>query len=232
MESDDSSEPTEWKKFFTVVPGLSMEVCLAQFWSSLGTSKVDFELKFHGLLCSVTGTATGADRVAAGAYGDGLFLNSSNNGFTRIDISAPLRKEHISFSASLDTLRRFIRPTDSIVKSLKSRDVLPDSRQVHELVLTYSVKVSEASSITCRFPRMNDVLYDSIFENFCVIGKPLLGVTCSPTINYFQLTHSPHLLCQCLIKTRKLLVFKMSTQNPSRLQKAPSLSRFKLPLGA
>jgi tripeptidyl-peptidase-2 len=171
VESDDSNEPTEWKKIFSVVPGMTMEVCLAQFWSSLGSSNVTFELKFHGIVCSVSGTATGSDLIAAGATGEGLFLNSSNNGFTRLDISATLRKEHISFSASLDTLRRFIRPSESQVKALNSRDVLPDSRQIHELVLSYSVKLGDACSITCRFPRMNDVLYDSIFENFCVIGK-------------------------------------------------------------
>ena len=65
---------------------------------------VDVDVKFHGLLCSVSGSASGAERVAMAAHGEGLFFNSSNNGFTRVDLVAPLRKEAISVSASLGTI--------------------------------------------------------------------------------------------------------------------------------
>lgn len=70
-----------------------------------------------------------------------------------------------------DTLRRCIRPTaDYKITPLKSRDVLPDTKQVHQLELTYEVKVAEGdSTITPQFPRMNEVLYESTFENFCCI---------------------------------------------------------------
>ncbi|RKO93930.1 Tripeptidyl peptidase II-domain-containing protein, partial [Blyttiomyces helicus] len=71
-------------------------------------------------------------------------------------------------------LRRFLRPTDSQIAPLKSRDVLPDSRRLHELVLTYSVKIADAGagiSVTPRSPRFNALIYDSIAEGFALIEE-------------------------------------------------------------
>ncbi|KAJ3043557.1 tripeptidyl-peptidase II Tpp2 [Rhizophlyctis rosea] len=167
-----SSEESTYTKLFPVLSNVALEVCLAQFWSSLGKTNVSIELKFHGILAAVSVATSGGLGSSSGSGGDLVYLNSGNHGFSRVDLCAPVRKEVVSPSVSFDTLRRFIRPTESQISPLKSRDVLPDSRQLHQLVLTYSVKLTDAGSgtnVTPRFPKFNDVLYDAAVESFALI---------------------------------------------------------------
>ncbi|KAI8995893.1 subtilase family-domain-containing protein [Gaertneriomyces semiglobifer] len=166
------AEQAVYTKLFPVQSYTTLEVCLAQFWSSLDPSVVDVELKFHGIQCSFSNNHNSGYGAATGTGGDLVYLNSGNNGFTRVDVCSGIRREEITASATLDTFRRFIRPTDSEVSPLKSRDVLPDSRQVHQLVLTYSLKVSDAANgmnITPSVPRVSNVLYDSCLESFVLV---------------------------------------------------------------
>ncbi|KAJ3047136.1 tripeptidyl-peptidase II Tpp2 [Rhizophlyctis rosea] len=170
--TNSSEEEGSHTKLFPVLPNVTLEVCLAQFWSSPGKTNVSIELKFHGILCSVSGSTSGGLGASSGSGGDLVYLNSGNHGFARVDVSTPIRKEIVSPSVSLDTLRRFFRPTDYQITPLKSRDVLPDSKQVHQLTLTYSVKLTDAGSgtnVTPRFPKFNDVLYDAAVESFVLI---------------------------------------------------------------
>nr|KAJ3422634.1 tripeptidyl-peptidase II Tpp2 [Polyrhizophydium stewartii] len=161
-----AGEESVYKKDFAVLPNATIEVCLAQFWSSLDPSTVSVELKFHGLLASFSGTANAGTSVTLGSGGDLQYINPGSHGFTRVDVAAPVRNEELVPSVSLDTLRKTIRPASATISPLKSRDVLPDSRQLHQLVLTFPIKLQEGTSITPRFPRMNDMLYDSSIENF------------------------------------------------------------------
>ncbi|TPX63343.1 hypothetical protein SpCBS45565_g06696 [Spizellomyces sp. 'palustris'] len=170
--STSDAEQSVYTKLFPVLSYATLEVCLAQFWSSLESSRVDVELKFHGIFASVSTGNQGGLGATTGSGGDLVMLNSGNNGFTRVDLWTGVRKEEISLSVTLDTLRRFIRPNDAIISPLKSRDVLPDTRQLHQLVLTYIVKISETGggvNITPRVPKANEVLYDAFFESFVLI---------------------------------------------------------------
>ena len=147
-----------------------MELCLAQFWSSLKQTTVSVELKFHSLLCSASGEVLGGFGAGSGCS-DVLSLSSGVHGFTRLDVTSQLRKEDIAPSVSLDTYRKFIRPSaDYLISPLESRDVLPDSKQVHQLALTYSFSIpNDDVKVVPRIPRMNEVLYESTFENFCLL---------------------------------------------------------------
>lgn len=78
-------------KYFPVLPGVTLEVCLAQFWSSIGESNVDVEIKFHGV----------------GLKAGEIVLNSGNNGIQRVDLAVSLRKEEVSPSVSLGSFHRF-----------------------------------------------------------------------------------------------------------------------------
>lgn len=69
------------KKQFPVVGGVTLEICLAQFWSSLGNHKVSLEITFHGVQI--------ANNVAGGS---GISINGSN-AFTRLDIVSSIRRE-------------------------------------------------------------------------------------------------------------------------------------------
>jgi tripeptidyl-peptidase-2 len=64
-----------------------------------------------------------------------------------------MRRQALSVSASLDTLRRFLRPSDSVISPLKSRDVLPNGKQLMSLNLSYELNYTESIKLTPRFPR-------------------------------------------------------------------------------
>ena len=140
---------------------------MCQYWSSVGETATSVEIVFHGIKLKSSSVATGGFGNFSG--GDLIYLDSGNTGVARCDISAPLRKENIVVSVSLDTLRKSIRPSNAQLSPLKSRDILPDSRRLHQLILTYPIKVTEdVTSIKPIFARANGVLYDSYFENYSI----------------------------------------------------------------
>ncbi|KAI8919806.1 subtilase family-domain-containing protein [Powellomyces hirtus] len=164
-------DPSVYKKVFAVLPSVTLEICLAQFWSSLEPSEVDVEITFHGIFCAVSGGHQAGLSVTSGSGGD-LACVSAAGGFARLDFFAGVRREEVKAGLSLGSLRRYIRPTNYVISALKSRDILPNTKQLHQLVLTYTITVSEAGSgvnIIPRFPKMNAILYDAWFEGFAVI---------------------------------------------------------------
>ncbi|KAI8818578.1 subtilase family-domain-containing protein [Fimicolochytrium jonesii] len=169
--TDTTEDLTEHRKIFPILPNATLEVCLAQFWSSLNTSEVEVEIKLHGIITTISSHNQGANSVTSGSGGDLTVVNAAG-GFARLDFWTGLRKEEVHADVSLDTLRRSLRPTEYTITPLKSRDVLPNTRQLHQLVLTYSLKVTDAGTglnITPRAPRMNEMLYDAWFESFVLI---------------------------------------------------------------
>ncbi|CAO3677502.1 unnamed protein product [Rhizopus stolonifer] len=67
-------------KCFSVRAIFTFELCLAQFWSALGKHVVDISLNFHGV--QITGSFANGKST--------LFLEHQ---LTRLDVSAPLRRE-------------------------------------------------------------------------------------------------------------------------------------------
>lgn len=177
-----AGEERSYKKLnFPVLPNVTLEVfsdliqlCLAQFWSSLESSKVTISLKFHGIQCSVSSGASASYGAVGSSGGCDLLINAGINGHSRIDVYSGLRLENfvpkITFGTDFsnsDQLSKVYRPTEeSFIRPLKSRDVLPDGRQAHELQLTYKLEIMESSTVLPKFPRFNNVLYDSSFVNF------------------------------------------------------------------
>ena len=115
---------------FAVKGGLTLEMCIAHYWSSLGQSELSFELVFHSLLPSPSVVhISPAMRIA------------------RVDVEAHLAVEELNPSASLTTLRRAIRPSSFVVRPLlPERDRIWDGRQVFEQVCTYNFTVPEGLS--------------------------------------------------------------------------------------
>ena len=165
----ENDVPT-FTKTFRVIPGMTMEVCLAQFWSSLNSTNVKLSIKFSGLLLSTSSESV--LRHSCTNSGDSLLINSGNHGFTRLNVFNTIRKEEYNFNLSLDTIRRVLRPLSEPPKiaPLASRDVLPLNKQCHEFILIYKLILNDShSSVSIKCPRFNDVLYDSCFENFCIL---------------------------------------------------------------
>jgi len=151
----DDTQEQKFTKSYPVIPNTVIEICLAQFWSSLGESNISLEVHFHSIL------------VNDSPYGD-IILKESDfiNG---IDLIAPLRKEGLNISCSLNTLSRSIKPSEELITAMKSRDVLPDTKQILQLVLTYEFKLSENANVNIRFPSLNNYIYDSAHEGLFII---------------------------------------------------------------
>ncbi|RUS20247.1 subtilase family-domain-containing protein [Endogone sp. FLAS-F59071] len=133
---------------FSVKSGLNIEFALAQFWSSLGNHVVDLEVSFHGI-------HFGGSLADAGGM---VYLDN----LTRLDIVAPIRREEdVNPTASFDTLRRIIRPTDVILRPLSvERDVLSNGRQIYGLHLNYPFRATESTTVSPKFPALFDKMYD------------------------------------------------------------------------
>lgn len=58
-----------------------------------------------------------------------------------------------------------LRPTESKIKPLTSRDVVPDGRQIYQNLLLYTLHVSKSQEVSLHAPMLSDVLYESEFES-------------------------------------------------------------------
>ena len=138
---------------FAVVQGSTLEVMVAQFWSSLGDCTLNMEIIFHGVEIST-------DRSNAP-----MVLDGAGGGTVKVIARAPLAREKIKPSAKLDILRIPLRPTDAALTPLRApRDVLPGGRTIHSLVLTYALSLSEPGKVTPRVNLFNRYVYDSEIE--------------------------------------------------------------------
>jgi tripeptidyl-peptidase-2 len=171
-----------------VTGGRTLELCLAQFWSSLGESVIDYRVKFRGLAPDRHEVTLTPDEPLA-----------------RVEVTALTGEETFSPSARLDTLRRVVPPAEAVIRPMsEERDRLPDGRVEHELVLTYRFEKSEPGGVTPRFPLNDQLLYDSDFGTQLwllfdsgkrrvatgdVFPKPV-QVAKGPHVLKFQLRHS------------------------------------------
>jgi hypothetical protein len=78
-ENDNESEKVTLDEYFKVVPGVMMEITLAPYWPTSKECVFDFEIQFHGVKATVSGSTNGNDKAIAGV-GSGMFLNSGNTG--------------------------------------------------------------------------------------------------------------------------------------------------------
>ncbi|MCK4341305.1 MAG: S8 family serine peptidase [Phycisphaerae bacterium] len=134
---------------FKVVPGRTLELCLAQYWSMIGESEIEAEVIFHGVV---------PDRAALSIDGSAVA--------TRMSVETPLRSERVSPKASLNTLRRSVRPSDSEMRPLDGvRDQLPEQRQIYELILTYDFEVEDSGTVTPRVAMLDILEYQESWQS-------------------------------------------------------------------
>ncbi|MBC8325289.1 MAG: S8 family serine peptidase [Verrucomicrobia subdivision 3 bacterium] len=125
-------EGAERVESFAVTGGRTLELCLAQYWSSLGEAEAEFTLQFHGLVP--------ASEVVSM---DGNDLTDS------VVVTAPLRDERVSPSGSFKTWRRSVRPTNAVIRPLDPvRDRLDDEEQIHEMMITYNFDQANPARVT------------------------------------------------------------------------------------
>ncbi|MEO0629303.1 MAG: tripeptidyl peptidase II, partial [Planctomycetota bacterium] len=111
--------------------GRTVELALAQNWSSLGEGEFDVTVRFRGV------QPEPSQIMIDGAHY-----------VTPMNISSPLRDANVRPSGSFTGLRRSIRPTDWTISALDStRDMLPEGRQTYEIVLEYDLSMSDDGTV-------------------------------------------------------------------------------------
>ncbi|KAJ1399212.1 Tripeptidyl-peptidase II domain [Sesbania bispinosa] len=138
---------------FRVVSGQTLELVIAQFWSSgIGsheTASVDFEVVFHGIKVNQ----------------EEVILDGSEAP-VRIDAETLLVSEELAPVAILNKIRVPYRPIDSKIIALSTdRDKLPSGKQILALTLTYKVKLEDGAQVKPHIPLLNDRIYDTKFES-------------------------------------------------------------------
>ncbi len=125
-------EGAERVESFAVTGGRTLELCLAQYWSSLGEAEAEFTLQFHGLVPS-----------------SDTFTLDGNDLTDSVMVTAPLRDERLSPSGSYKTWRRSVRPTKAEIRPLDPvRDRLDDEEQIHEMIITYNFDQAKPARVT------------------------------------------------------------------------------------
>ena len=127
----------------------TLEVCLAQFWSSLGASTLDLSAEFISVSpsCPTLGI-------------------SGTEGEAQLNISALFAGLTLEPQGKLTHRRRALRPEPaaSVRPLCPIRDILPDGRRTHELELTYKFSVGEKCKVRPMAGALARYLYECAFE--------------------------------------------------------------------
>lgn len=86
------------------------------------------------------------------------------SGIQRIDLTSLAREELVP-SIQLKTASMVLKPTETKISPLTSRDILPHGRQIYQNLLTYVLNLSKPQEVAFSFPLLNNVLYESEFES-------------------------------------------------------------------
>ncbi|CAI9260290.1 unnamed protein product [Lactuca saligna] len=147
------SSPSTKSFTFSVEAGRTMELAIAQFWSSgIGsqeTAVVEFEIAFHGINLSRSEVILDGSEAPV-----------------RIEAQALLSSEKLIPIAKLNKIRVPYRPVDVKMSALSAdRDRLPNGKQILALTLTYKFKLEEGADVKPQIPLLNNRIYDNKFES-------------------------------------------------------------------
>ncbi|GIL53884.1 hypothetical protein Vafri_9378 [Volvox africanus] len=152
---------SEYLNSLRVCGGTTLELTLAQFWSSPGFSLLqDIELSFYGVELSSDGSS--GQRPGTDLALEGAELAK------KVLVSAPTwsRATRIKPEAKLTSLHIPLRPVEASLEPLTAeRDALTDGRVIYRLLLTYKTALSEPGKFKPSLPLINKQIYDSPLES-------------------------------------------------------------------
>lgn len=103
----------------------------------------------------------------------------------RIDVRSLLQNETLDPSVTLSKIQQTLYPSSVEKKTSKEqRDILPNNRQIYEMILTYNFKLENAGKVVVRASILHEILYESPLESqFWMVfdsNKQLIakGVSC------------------------------------------------------
>lgn len=144
-----------------------LEVCIAKYWSTAGSTEITVNVEFHGISTSndskfIVGLLKKEIRlISVQLFSD---IMHAANGVHRIDLRT-LRSEEVTPAISLKNAIQILRPTDTKISPLNERDIIPVGRQVYQNVLTYSFHLTKQQEISIKCPFLSSVLYESKFDS-------------------------------------------------------------------
>ncbi|HJO09396.1 MAG TPA: S8 family serine peptidase [Verrucomicrobiota bacterium] len=131
---------------FAVTGRRTLEVAIAQYWSSLGKTDCTVDIAFHGIVPDSSRLHIDAAKLV-----------------TQVDVVAPFGNEALSPSGSFNTLRKTIRSSESKTRPLTdARDALPGNRRIFETEFTYKFSLSTKTAVTPQPPlALEDQFHES-----------------------------------------------------------------------
>ncbi|KAJ2833974.1 hypothetical protein GGI24_000616 [Coemansia furcata] len=151
-----------------VIGGATLEICVAPFWSQLDAHEIDVAVEFNGILPAGTEHTGVSDSHGASS---GVVVNG-NYIVSRTDFVAPVRPEYdIKPDASLDTLRKSLRPVEATISPTGSeRDMhLTTGVMLQKLVLEYKLEIkSDNTSLRLRMPAVDTQIYENWADDFAL----------------------------------------------------------------
>lgn len=152
---------------FAVEEKQTLEICVAQFWSSLGDSELSVHIRFHSIKPNEKN----------------IQVNGGTIQSPLVQLSNTIQIERLSPIATLGQIQQRLRPLSTAIAPLplfQSSNSIPtdqegatcdqkmeevEKRQLYQLLLTYEfTKLSEKSKVTPFFPGINGRLYEHPFE--------------------------------------------------------------------
>nr|CCA16257.1 PREDICTED: similar to tripeptidyl peptidase II isoform 2 putative [Albugo laibachii Nc14] len=151
---------------FAVEDKYTLEICVAQFWSSLGDSELSVRVQFHSISSNQKS----------------IQLNGGAIQSSLVQLSNTIQTERLKPTATLGQLQQRLRPLSSAITPLplfnspnassidqkaeqSDQQTEEEKRQVYQLLLTYEfTKVCEKSKVTPYFPGINGRLYEHPFQ--------------------------------------------------------------------
>ncbi|XP_076246823.1 tripeptidyl-peptidase 2-like isoform X2 [Calliopsis andreniformis] len=133
---------------FAVQGGLILEVVIAKYWANLGDMLIDYCIEFHGIHMI-----------------NGNLTMQSGDGINRLELRSSLRNEEVIPSISLKSSVQILKPNDAKIAPLRERDIIPPSRQIYELQLTYTFHSAKATEVTPNAALLSNLLYESEYES-------------------------------------------------------------------
>lgn len=163
----------ETRQYFTLRPGtikeciirvqggLTMELCLAQMWSSPGRSLIDrVELVFGGVLPNPAAVHASAGAACFPRVEVGRFLPSVSSAD-----HCPMVISGYTPRGCLTNVQRVVAPSKSKIRALSDRDTLPEVGAISQLQLDYSFEIFDSSAnVKLLFPGLNQAVYESEIE--------------------------------------------------------------------
>uniref|UniRef100_A0A8W7PUW9 Tripeptidyl-peptidase 2 n=2 Tax=gambiae species complex TaxID=44542 RepID=A0A8W7PUW9_ANOCL len=123
-----------------------IEICIAKFWSNFGTLPLRYSIKFHGI-----------------SPLNGSVMHSAS-GIHRIDLTA-LTCEEVHPVVSLKTAAMVLKPSETKVTPLTTRDVIHPARQIYQMQVTYHLHLTKGYEVAFYTPLFSNILYESEFES-------------------------------------------------------------------